>query len=105
MNRYRNAHYFESNYAKIEFKRLVSEQVEQSIVYTRPITIHYTYYFARRGSDLNNVHSVISKFFPDALVEMGKIKDDTADEIVDSRETFGWYDKVNPRVEIEISYF
>ncbi len=105
MNWYRNAHYIESNLAKHNFKGLIADQIIWLEYYSKPITISYTYYFARKGTDLNNVHSVISKYFPDALVEMGKLYDDTTEEIVDSRETFGWYDKDNPRVEIEISYF
>ncbi len=87
------------------FKEMIADQIEPLGFYDKPITISYTYFLKRRWSDLNNVHSVISKFFPDVLVEMGKLKDDTADEIVHSQETFGWYDKDNPRAEIEISYF
>lgn len=105
MNWYRNAHYIESNNAKVIFKSIISEQVSKLPVYSRPITIHYNYRLKRKGSDLNNIHGVISKFFPDCLVELWKLWDDTTEYIVDSRETFMGYDKENPRAEIVVSYF
>jgi hypothetical protein len=84
------------------FKDIIAEQVMKLPKYTKPVTIQYKYRLKRKGSDLNNVHSVISKFFPDCLVELGKLGDDTCEYIVDSRETFMGYDKENARAEIEI---
>ncbi len=104
-NRYWHAHYIEKNNAKVMFKDIIAEQVKQLPKYDKPVTIKYMYWLKRKGSDLNNVHSVISKFFPDCLVELGKLGDDTCEYIVDSRETFMWYDKDNPRAEIVVSYF
>ncbi len=102
MNRYRNAHYFEQNTAKVSFKQLIEDQVASLGYYDKPPFIYYKYYFQRKWSDVNNVHSVITKFFLDVLVTMGKIKDDTADEVKDARENFIWYDKDSPRVEIYV---
>lgn len=87
------------------FKESIQDQVNKLPSYDNPITIQYKYWLKRKGSDLNNVHSVISKFFPDCLVELWKLEDDRCEYIVDSRETFMWYDKDNPRAEITVSEF
>lgn len=87
------------------FKEIIAEQVGKLPLYDKlPVAIHYEYYLKRKWTDLNNVHSTISKFFPDVLVEMGKLPDDTTEEIIYSTERFCGYDKDNPRAEIYLDY-
>lgn len=101
-NRYRNAHYFTSNEVKRLFSLKVQDQVNWLSTFEEPICILYKYYLKRKWTDLNNIHSVISKFFPDILVDMDKLVDDNTEYINSSLEIFMWYDKDNPRCEIQI---
>jgi Holliday junction resolvase RusA-like endonuclease len=68
-----------------------------------PVTITYTYYPPdKRESDLGNVLPIHGKFFEDALVECGCLKDDSYKYINQIIYRIGSIDKANPRVEIEI---
>jgi hypothetical protein len=69
----------------------------------KKIELTYTVFpKTRRLCDVSNVCSVHSKFFLDALVELGKIPDDNYKYV--PREIFqiGEVDPDNPRVEITI---
>jgi len=101
-NWYWHAHFITKNNIKRWFKETIADQINKLTPFTNQIDIHYVYYFKRKWVDLNNVHSVISKFFPDAIVELWKITDDTVEFMPDARETFWGYDKDNPRAEIFI---
>ena len=94
-----------TNKVKRWFKRILTEQIVELKPFKKKISIHYVYYLKRKWTDLNNVHSVISKFFTDTIVELSRIRDDTVEYIPDSRETFWGYDKENPRAEIFISMY
>lgn len=56
----------------------------------------------RRLFDIGNVGSIHEKFFLDALVELGKLPDDTYKYIAKTTTQFMGIDKENPRVEIII---
>ena len=103
VNWYRNAHYQASNDAKIKFKNLIQDQLEQLDKIETPIKIKYTYYAQRNNSpDLDNFVGTVKKFFQDALVESGLIEDDNVNFIIANSEEYGGIDKDNPRVEAEV---
>jgi Holliday junction resolvase RusA-like endonuclease len=103
VNWYRNAHYQASNDAKIKFKKLIQDQLNQFDKIEAPIKIKYTYYAQRNNSpDLDNFVGTVKKFFQDALVESGLIEDDNVNFIVANSESYGGIDKDNPRVEAEV---
>ena len=103
VNWYRNAHYQTSNAAKINFKKLIQDQLNQFDKIETPIKIKYTYYAkANNGPDLDNFVGTVKKFFQDALVESGLIEDDNVNFIISNSESYGGIDRDNPRVEAEI---
>lgn len=102
LNIYRNEYYQTLNRAKSNYKKLIKEQLV-GLVLNPPVTIIYTYYPPdKRVSDLGNVLPIHSKFFEDALVESGYLKDDNYKYINQVIYQFGSIDKGNPRVEVEI---
>ena len=104
VNWYRNAHYRDSNNAKVKFKQIVKPQIDKFDPITTQIKIHYTYYAARNNSpDLDNFVGTVKKFFQDAIVECGLIEDDNVNFIVSNSESYGGVDKENPRVDAVIT--
>ena len=104
VNWYRNAHYQESNSAKIKFKKMIQEQLDSFDPINGQIKIKYTYYAkANNNPDLDNFVGTVKKFFQDALVESGLIEDDNVNYIVSNSESYGGIDKLNPRVEAVIT--
>ena len=102
LNVYRNSHYRTLNTVKIRYKEVMKEQILK-LPKMEKIILHYRLYpKSRRLTDLDNVISVHSKFFQDALVELGIIPDDDYRYIIGSTQEFGEVDKDNPRVEIKI---
>ena len=88
---------------KILYKSVMADQIAPLPVFDR---IHLTYVLypkTRRLCDISNVCSVHSKFFEDALVEMGKLSDDNYKFLPEVVYRFGSVDKDNPRVDIRIT--
>lgn len=104
VNWYRNAHYQESNSAKVRFKKMIQGQLESFDPISGKIKIKYTYYAkANNSPDLDNFAGTVKKFFQDALVESGLIEDDNVNFIVANSECYGGIDRLNPRVEAVIT--
>lgn len=102
LNVYRNTHYRSLNNMKIKYKELILPYLVGLPNFTK-IEITYTLYpKTRRLCDVSNVCSVVDKFFCDALVEAGKIKDDNYLHLPNIHYQFGEVDKDSPRVEILI---
>lgn len=102
LNWYRNAHYFALNDSKIAFKELVEPFLRQIRPFTK-VTIKYTVYAPnKRKFDISNVCSIVDKYFSDALVELGKLEDDSYEFLSMVQYQFGGIDKENPRVDILI---
>ena len=77
LNWYRNSHYIISNQVKVAFKEHMRQQILQLPMFGK-ISIHFDYYSkTKQRSDLGNWVSVCEKFFLDALVELGKLEDDS----------------------------
>jgi Holliday junction resolvase RusA-like endonuclease len=100
LNNYRNAHYQTLNKAKINYKAMVSDQI-QKLEKAEQVSIEYILFpETKRKTDIGNVISIHKKFFEDALTELGIIPDDNYKHVVINVEQFGKVDKGNGRVEI-----
>ena len=102
LNIFRNTFYQTLNRAKVEYKKIVRQQLE-GLILVPPVTITYTYYPKdKRITDLGNVLPIHAKFFEDILTEYKYLPDDNYKYINKVIYLFGSIDKDNPRVEIEI---
>jgi len=100
LNWYRNAHYQTSNNIKRKFKNLIAPQFDGLTTIDSKIHIKFVYYAAMNNSpDLDNFTSVSKKFFQDAMIELGLLKDDNVNHIISTSEYYGGIDRKNPRVE------
>ncbi len=105
LNEYRNAHYQTLNNMKIKFKEEVSaiDEIKVLLPKLNRIELHYTLYpKTRRACDVANVLSIVDKFFSDALVELGKLEDDSYHFLPKVTYEFGCVDKDNPRADVTI---
>jgi len=103
LNEYRNAHFRTLNSAKIEFKRAVQDQINKIKGHFSNIKLTYKVFKNdKRSCDVANICSVADKFFCDALVESGKIKDDSYKYIKEIIYSWGGVDTENPRIEVVI---
>lgn len=106
LNWYRNAHHFEQNDVKVKFKDAVAEALmlsglSKSKKLPHPLKFTYRYFFKRK-CDTGNFHTIIEKFFLDALVEFEMLPEDNCEIVSGGDYEFGGYDRQNPRVEISI---
>lgn len=102
LNVYRNAHYQTLNKAKAAFKELVRNEVAK-LPFFEHARIRYVLYLpSARRCDISNIGSVTDKFFSDALVELGHLKDDNYEFLPEIEYVFGGIDKDNPRTEAYI---
>lgn len=102
LNVYRNKHYRVLNLAKIEYKERLKDTINCLPVFDRLAILYEVHMKSKRAFDVSNVGSIHSKFFLDALTELGKIKDDNYNFIPIECCTFGEVDKDNPRVDIHL---
>jgi len=87
---------------KKEFKRLITQQVED-LPQLGKVQLHYKiYYENNRKFDIDNILSVVGKFTQDALVELGKLEDDNYEYITKVTGSFGGVDRENPRIVLRI---
>lgn len=102
LNNYRNAHLFTLNDSKIKYKEVMAEQIAKLPALTK-VAVRFTLFpKTHRRTDTPNVCAVHDKYFMDAMVEFGKLPDDSFNHYVETGYRFGEVDKYNPRVEIEI---
>lgn len=109
MNNYRNWHFRNLSKTKIDFKEAIRQQIEQlpnlSDLWGQ-VEFSYTLFPPSKGRrDLTNSLSVIDKYFADALVELGKLKDDDISIVCAVSCNAGNIDKANPRMEVVISRY
>ena len=105
LNVFRNSHYRVINLAKIKYKEIITEQINSLPKYEKIGIIYEVHMKTKRAYDVSNICSIHSKFFLDALVELGKIKDDNYNYIPIECYVRGVPDKDNPRVDIYIFDF
>lgn len=102
MNDYRNAHYQVLNKAKVEYKRLLRDEILQ-LPKMNVININYDVTLGdNRRHDGMNIVSVTSKFFLDALVEYGVLEDDNTKHVIHEEWNCCGVEKNNGKVEIYI---
>lgn len=104
LNQYRNTHFRILNNAKIAYKNYMGDQIRKiKGKYKGKCCVIYTVYKGdRRDFDIGNICSIHQKFFEDAMVELGRLEDDTFEFIPLVIFCHGGIDKDNPRVEIEV---
>jgi len=109
LNNYRNWHYQTASDTKVLFKAEIKSQVDLLPVLDDlwdKISLEYVMYPPNNvGRDLGNTISIMSKYFEDALVELGKLKDDNNTIIPAYSCRVSKIDKTNPRVEVFIRPF
>jgi hypothetical protein len=102
LNNYRNAFPHKLNESKIQYKAQLKDQISK-LPKLDKVRVRFTLFpKTRRRTDTPNVCSIHDKYFMDALVEFGKLEDDTYEYYLETAYRFGHVDKHNPRVEIEI---
>lgn len=104
LNNYRNLHYRLLNQSKINYKLFLTKQIEDAFYYQieQAGIIYKVFKGDNRRFDIGNICSVHQKYFEDAIVELGKLKDDKASIIPITAYLYGGINKDNPRVEIEV---
>lgn len=102
LNGFRNWCYRVSNNIKQQYKVEVEGAINNLPIMDKVSTTYYIYYPTKRKFDLDNIGSISAKFFQDALVAFGRLKDDNYDYVQDIRFLFGGIDKDNPRVDVVI---
>lgn len=102
LNQYRNTHYQTLNTAKVEFKKLIEDQIKALPRFDK-IAITFTFHPGKGIiPDTANVCCIAEKFFCDALVEMKKLEDDNRRFVLGTQYLPGDQDVHNPRVEARI---
>jgi len=106
LNVYRNAYHHQLNDSKIIYKEIVKKELElKKIELFGKSKIHISYKLfsgTKRVADIGNILPIVQKYFEDAFVELGYIKDDNYNFIPKVSYEFGGIDKNNERVEIKI---
>jgi len=103
LNAYRNWDFRVSNIVKIKFKEMIKEQIIKLPKFNKIKLEFILYRPTRRKGDRSNVHSIVEKFFCDALVEFEKLEDDNDNFIESSFYRTAPYEKNNGRVEVIIT--
>lgn len=102
LNNYRNAPHFLLNDTKKLYKAHMRDQID-TLPPLQKVAVRFTLFpQTRRKTDTPNVCAIHDKYFMDALVEFGKLPNDTFEYYVETGYRFGQVDKHNPRVDIEI---
>jgi hypothetical protein len=83
----------------------MQNQIENLPVFDKITLVYRLYPKTKHLCDLMNVCSIQSKYFLDALVENGKLPDDTYLHAIKETTEFGYIDPTNPRVEILIEEY
>lgn len=102
LNQYRNTHFQSLNTLKKRYKDLVHVQVKHLAPFTCIRLTINIYAANKRLFDIGNIGSIHEKFFLDALVELGKLKDDNYNHCPETHTYFKGIDSNNPRVEFII---
>ena len=103
LNTFRSMHHRTYTEAKVEYARVMDEQLNKFDPITGELHIHYDYYAAMNNSpDLDNFVGAAKKYFQDAMVKSGFIEDDNVNFIVSNSEKYCGIDRKNPRIEVTI---
>lgn len=103
MNAYRNAPFHELSDMKIKFAEMVQNQIAMCPEFEWVEFKYILFPGTAREMDINNICSIVDKFFCDAFVKAGKLFDDNYKYLRKSSFEFGEIDRNNPRVELHIT--
>ena len=103
LNTYRNLHFLVNNQckkiAKDNIENYLKDTGQSGIIFTQPVdTTFKLYKESKRKVDKSNVYAVATKYFYDALVELGILQDDNDEFIKEEVMLETEYDKNNPRI-------
>ena len=102
LNVYRNLHHRTNAPLKVEYTKLMVEQLKGLKLKT-PIEIEFTLWKGQnRKLDRSNILSIVEKFFCDSLTHYKCIPDDNDKFITSTHYFTGGIDRKNPRVDIKI---
>lgn len=103
LNNYRNWHFQANNKLKKLYKQYAFPKISK-LRYHKKIKLEFVMWkYDNRHIDRANVLSIHEKFFCDALVETGCLRDDEDEYIEQTIYRTGGIDKTNPRVDIIIT--
>ena len=100
-NQYNASHWTTRGAAKKAFNKKIVPILVNINKNFKQIKLIYTVYHYR-SYDINNVCSIIDKFFQDAMIEAGIIDDDNYKINIETLFTTGELDSENPRCEVQI---
>ena len=107
-NTFHHVDRFTFNESKIQFGRLVHEQLQSykdtiGCPWDAPVELIFIYFnWQRRLSDLSNHCVIVDKFFSDCLVNEWIITADDYLHVKEVKYKYGWYSKNNPHIDIYI---
>jgi len=102
LNVYRNLHFQINNQMKEKYNQIMSEQLNGKVFDVIKNIEFVLYKPSRRKIDRSNILCIVEKFFCDALVNCGCIKDDDDNYIKSTAYRTDGIDIKNPRCEIFI---
>lgn len=100
LNNYRNTNRFTLNEAKAIYTEQMKRKIQRLPVFNVVEAVFINFAATANIPDTNNVISIHEKFFQDAFVKGGRLKDDHPDYWFRSTSYFGGIDRKNPRVTI-----
>lgn len=101
LNQYRNSHYQILNKAKHIYSELLEEQLKDIEPFNKVRVTLTAFPPTKRKFDNDNLAPHM-KFFLDAIVQSGLLKDDHYEIVTETIHNVGNIDKDNPRVEFLI---
>lgn len=102
LNVYRNAHHRTLAKAKVDWDALVAPTLAHLPIFDRIRISYILFAGSARECDINNVVSIVDKFFCDSLQKAGKLPDDNYNHVINTISGFGGIDRLNPRVDVVI---
>ena len=102
LNWFRNSHHFEQNEVKAFMHQYLHPQLITIKPFTQQFRVIYHYYYKSKVSDLPNVGPLASKWLLDAMQELGIIKNDNVQYLVEEHYYATAHDPINPRIEATI---
>ena len=103
LNFYRNSIYYVQNALKKDYHELVHNQLKDSDVKFDTFKTHFKLFYKNPSCDPTNVIPMIEKCLLDALQDLEIIPNDNSKFHLSGSWEVVEQDKLNPRVEIEVS--
>ena len=102
LNVYRNTHFRVLHKVKEEYTKMVQEQLTWEKIEGEYMVV-VSAYLRSTAQDMDNFSAIALKFTLDALVTAWAVQWDSNKHLREIHSIFKGIDKINPRIEIEIS--